>query len=235
MREHMTRVRGKFFAFLLLTALLFGICAFGACYEGIPYEREECDYQTITSAEQLFKMEETGAYRLAADIDLRGKNWTPKAVAAFDGGGHTIKNCVIATQSGNAAFFSEIRWLEDLTFENIIVRAANASCAAIAAARIGYGKDCYIKNVTVRGCDLGVTKLSTSDLFAGALFGYAPLTDFQMSDSRAEHCGIDLWYKGGDVYASALFGAGWEGLNDRVDRCSYSEVTIEHHDIGEER
>lgn len=136
MRERMTRVRGKFFAFLLLTALLFGICAFGACYEGIPYEREECDYQTITSADQLFKMKETGAYRLAADIDLRGKNWTPKAVAAFDGGGKRDKYFALRDDElRSLRTWNKKRWLKSgcddlLAQARAIVAAERRSYAA---------------------------------------------------------------------------------------------------------
>lgn len=111
------------------------VALFASCgYEVKDLTEDDIDYVSVSTVEDLKAMSPYGAYRLTGDIDFNGASWDPIRVWAFDGGGHTIKNCTITTNYDDpydnyqyAGFFGTIKYLTNTTFENVKVRGVIAN------------------------------------------------------------------------------------------------------------
>ncbi|MCR5251362.1 MAG: hypothetical protein K6E50_12215 [Lachnospiraceae bacterium] len=102
-------------AVILSAALWLGYAALASAGEDEGTLTQEDDggevqWIDITTPEELASMQEGGAYRLAADLDMSGTDWTPLAFQGkFDGNGYAILNlritqtgsCVRSTYDGN--------------------------------------------------------------------------------------------------------------------------------------
>jgi len=118
----------------------------------------ESNTVTITfHAEKIGTVEElkglagkSGAYQLAADLDLGGTTWSPIAFEGYlDGAGHTISNFKLSDNTDNLGFFSTLKGeVTNVNFENVTLTAmSNKSYVGIVAGL----NEGVIDTVTVSG------------------------------------------------------------------------------------
>ena len=156
MRKHK-----KILSLLLIAALLFAAA---------PAARAE-DVREIADAEGLraIALDSAGSYRLTADIDLGGIDWTPIPFSGtLDGAGHTIYNLTLRAvgeetaecRDGNnkpytahyAGLFSVVReaTIRDLTLRGVSAELESEDSCFLAALA-GYAYDLTAENVAVEG------------------------------------------------------------------------------------
>lgn len=121
----------KFALFIIILIIAaMGVMLYAGCEgESKQLTEEDIDYTPVATVEDLLAMSPYGAYRMTSDIDFKGKTWNPTRVWAFNGGGHTIKNCTVTVNYDDpydtysyAGFFGTIKYLSDTKFENINVK-----------------------------------------------------------------------------------------------------------------
>lgn len=197
--------------FVILTAI--SMIAFAACGDDGDdrTEKAEFDYIEVSSVEELKEMKDTEAYRLTTDIDLGGAYWTPIRVSGFDGNGHTIKNFTISTTYSPAAFFYQIAWLENVTFENAEIYAVDTSYAAVAAANAfsmenAYRQDPLVSNVTVKNSSIQVMNIRYM-AYVGSISSRVAL-----ENCTATNCSIEILTNGSTVYVGGA--VGYASAND---------------------
>lgn len=164
------------------------------------------EYEPISTIDELMSMNEEGYYVLTNDIDLGGRSWAPLSVQAFDGGGHTISNCII---NGGDAFFLEIDTLSNVTFDSIYVTGGISIC--------GGDRVKAVEAVTVKNSTLTVAN-SEEGLYIGLIGRYVGnLTNCKVEDSEIV-CGSlrGTTYVGG--MAGLVFGD--------VEDCSSTNIEI---------
>ena len=128
----------------------------------------------ISTAEQLLAIDNdlNGHYELIADIDLKGKPWTPLAAAklnpdvetdyttkgfsgTFNGNGHKIYNFSFTPQWNGFALFSKIN--ESAVVENVCIEAtidnAGSWIGGITVDNFGTIRNCLV-DVTLKGSNI---------------------------------------------------------------------------------
>lgn len=118
----------------------------------------------------------TITFRLAADIDMAGLDWTPLPglLINFDGQGHTISNLnCVADAVGKSGFVGYLAGgsIKNLTFENVTAAGKQAGIIA------GIVEETAIENVTIKGVNsVSCKDVNTGDYTeeycaVGAIFG----------------------------------------------------------------
>jgi hypothetical protein len=122
----------------------------------------------------------TGKYfKLIADIDLNGVNWTPIGtyssnlsssafIGVFDGNGHKIKNLTYNdTSKTNVGLFG---YIYNATVKNLIIENANITAKQYVGALSGGAKNSTVEKVGVRNSNLSAV-IDTSNAYVGGLIG----------------------------------------------------------------
>jgi len=134
----------------------------------------------ITTPEQMMYIKddlvagETRCFKLGADIDMTGLEWTPLNAAdpfdkriEFDGAGHTISNFSCIATSYPSFFGVLYGVCTNVKFVNATISATSKNCGILG----GYGgtaeKPCVVDKVSVQG------KVTTTANYAGGFFGTA--------------------------------------------------------------
>ena len=188
---------------VFIIASLFSL---SGCFLFAEQEPTVDEYEPISTIDELMSMNEEGYYVLTNDIDLGGRSWAPLSVQAFDGGGHTISNCII---NGGDAFFLEIDTLSNVTFDSIYVTGGISIC--------GGDRVKAVEAVTVKNSTLTVAN-SEEGLYIGLIGRYVGnLTNCKVEDSEIV-CGSlrGTTYVGG--MAGLVFGD--------VEDCSSTNIEI---------
>jgi hypothetical protein len=140
----------------------------------------------IDTAEELAQIEMNRSYRLTADIDLSGLEWTPLGSASqpylgiFDGNGHTISNLTITQQNdGHLGLFARLAGtVHDL---NILDFSMDINSDSILYAGGLAGRlQGDVENVEVSG-DITL-ECTSSNVFVGLLAGQS---DAVVTDTMA--------------------------------------------------
>ncbi|MCH5164261.1 MAG: hypothetical protein J1F36_04515 [Clostridiales bacterium] len=243
----MTQRSKKIFRIRLIIAfiiLIVVVVAFGI------YAGWFSKYHDISTQEELYAMEKGKSYRLTADIDLEGNYWTPKKVKAFDGNGHTIRNCTInemydpyvgtttsSSYSTSTAFFSEVEYLENVTFENIIVMATDASKIAIVVAEGRRSspfqrKSGGFKNIAIKGCSItGNAGYSGVNIGLLCARGYTDIIDECLIDNCTIRCNVT---NGGNFKIGGLCGTcsyEIEITNNTIQNCNIEIISPDVYGI----
>ncbi len=194
--------------------MIMMITCFSACSSLESPSIEE--YTAVTTEEELYAMQSGGFYRLENDIDLHGNSWQTKNLGGFDGGGHTISNCIV-TGSG---FFGDIEYkLSNVKFDSISV-IGGVSIAV--GDRVG-----EVQGVTIQNCTLTVTESEYDYFWVGSVAGCVQssagrsgnITNCHVKETTIICAQLNgLSYIGGLVGNS--FGAG------KIMNCSASNVEI---------
>ena len=120
---------------------------------------EDVTYDTILiyTVEDLQKIKNnlSGHYKLMADLDLTGIDWTPigtssdKFTGSFDGNNYTIKNLTIdSAESDNIGLFG---YAEDAKFQNIVMENVSVKGNNYVGALVGYVTgDSDLKNIEIK-------------------------------------------------------------------------------------
>jgi len=141
---------------------------------------------------------ETRYFKLGADIDLEGIDWTPLNNAGsfdkllnFDGCGHTVSNLTVG-ESAYASFAGVLYGtIKDVIFAGAKI-SAGANEAGVVAAYVGKTENltpCSITGVTVKNSSVSGSKNNIG--------GFIGVTDF--AGAQFENCTIE----GGDVTPTA--------------------------------
>lgn len=230
------RTRNSFiFVVMLLSMTLFcisGCGLFADDNEADPYNKDSYEYIDISTAVELNAMESDKAYRLTNDIDLKNSSWTPITVRGFDGAGHVISNCNIEVLSINneesIGFFSDIIWLENITFENINIKTINTRYVGIAIGSMmaaidnvvgGFTYD--INNVTVHNCSIDYSNTQNTEqyIYVGGIVGQSTIVrNSSVSDS-------EITVDGGWAHSPCYVG-GLSGRSDDISGCDIKQVAI---------
>ncbi len=133
-------------------------------------------YKTISSVRELFAMELSGCYKLACDLDLGGRLWTPLGTeeAAFcgvlDGCGHAVSNFRISADGGDVGFFGVLEGtVYDLTLQDMTMTVdAQKDVRVGAVAGVSYGE---LGGVRVEGGTMTVTCRDDAVVYCGAFAG----------------------------------------------------------------
>lgn len=152
----------------------------------------------IYTVEQFMNMSSNKNYRLMADIDLTGRNWTSKYLGTgktFDGNGHTIKGL------NNALFSSVYGTVTNLNLEGNVSSRGILTNSAYSNANInnvsvsgsvqttGYGAGALVgyasgSNITIKNCSANAT-VTTTGGNAGTLIGSADTSSITISNCTA--------------------------------------------------
>ena len=160
-KKRKRKIRTGIIALLLLSCLLFAALN--------PAEIRAEEEKEIWTYEDLLTITEDpeGSYRLMADIDLKGKPWTPVDFrGTFDGAGHALLNLSISSV-GEKTFstFDGNRIEYETSFSGLFSSLVEAE----------------VRNLKLLGIDI---RLETGEpTFAGAIAGY-------MDRSRIENCTV---------------------------------------------
>ena len=158
--------------------------------------------------------------KIASDIDLSGKRWTPISgfAGTFDGANYTIKNLEIKLPGQwSVGFFGKCASgtkIQNVTFENANVSGMHA--VAVVDGGSG-GSEATFSNVTVKG-DIQLR----GSWYVGTIFGYGY--------SQIDNChvvvneGSKLIGSGG--YAGGIVGFMGEG-NNKTSNCTVENLYIE--------
>lgn len=157
-------------------------------------------------------------FRVEADIDMTGYNFTPAGedglhwfAGTFDGNGHTIKGFVINNGSrGHAAFISRLDMegtIKNLTLDNINVTGSSIYVGGFVSRSEGVLENLTLKNSTI-WCNSGYQG-------AGGIAGYA----FGAKGCRVENSVIFA----GDGYGGAIAG---QNFYDPVTDCHVTGTEI---------
>ena len=107
---------------------------------------------------ELLRKNPTGEFRLDADLNLAGVDWTPIDFSGtFDGNGHTIVNLTVTKTGNNLATF----WDGNLSMYS----------QTYLAGFFGYLQDAEVKDLTLLGVNVDIT--IDNDCFIGAIAGCA--------------------------------------------------------------
>lgn len=160
----------------------------------------------VTTVDGLYAMERDKSYRLAADLDLAGREWKPLRVNSFDGGGHTIKNLVMYDGSG---FFTNAEVVANVTFESMNVMSSNHYFGFV----VGEGK---ASNVHVKNCTATLT-VSTGYTYIGAVVGRGRTVENCVVSDCILNCNLSGYASIGGISGEST---------SRVSNCTVDSVTI---------
>ncbi len=168
-------------------------------------------FKEIYTAEQFMNMSTTGKYRLMSNIDLTGKNWTPKSFGGtLDGNGYSITGLTknLFSSLTNGANISNLSLGGDIStsssnfgmLANTVSRAVNienislsgnisstyqgsSSSPGFIGALIGYTNS--NSDLTIKNVSSNVDITSTSSyVFAGGILGKVMNSDLVVSGSK---------------------------------------------------
>ena len=170
-----------------------------------PMENESGSIYNIYNARQLYTLQQRGTYpagdtyRLKANIDLAGKNWTPIGTSSsyfqgtFEGEGHTIKGLKLPNLN-NTGLFCWIQGVSSLNTAkvenlNIILSDGNITSSTVHRVGVlaGYAQYAEITNVTISaasGAKLNIISTASMDLYVGGIIGDS-LSDTTISESSS--------------------------------------------------
>ena len=168
--------------------------------------------------------------KLAADINLNGKLWTPigqtgagQFAGTFDGQNHTISNMYINNidESGNCST-GLFGWLNNATVKNLTIDGSNVAGHHYVGVIAGYIEtensvieSCHVKNATV-SCT-AVNSDANGDK-CGGIVGYAGNTGTSVKNCTVSDSTISAGRDAGQVVGAA------KTVN--VSNCSASSVTV---------
>ena len=197
-----------------VACMIMMIMCFSSCsFLGSPSVE---DYTAVTTEEELYAMQSGGFYRLENDIDLHGNSWQTKDLGGFDGGGHTISNCIV----NGTGFFGDIEYtLSNVKFDSISV-IGGVSIAV--GDRVG-----EVQGVTVQNCTLTVTKSEYDYFWVGSVASSvqsAAEKSGDVIDCHVNNTTIICAQLKGRSYIGGLVGNAYVGGN--ISKCSASNVNI---------
>lgn len=168
--------------------------------------------------------------KLAADINLNGKLWTPigqtgsgQFAGTFDGQNHTISNMYINNidESGNCST-GLFGWLNNATVKNLTIDGSNVAGHHYVGVIAGYIEtensvieSCHVKNATV-SCT-AVNSDANGDK-CGGIVGYAGNTGTSVKNCTVSDSTISAGRDAGQVVGAA------KSVN--VSSCSATNVTV---------
>ncbi len=199
-------------------------------------------WNEISSLTELLAMKSENSYKLTADINLGGREWTPLEVANFDGDGHTISNGYVGRSGEMVTFLSEVASVKNLTisdFEYFLTESCSKGSLVV-------GKAEQVSNVHVKNCKFksymhislagityqaeDVTDCSVEDLdvsgnvdFAGIVFEniiYEVHAVSEIINCTLNNCVINCDGLGGIVYVQT-------SSDLKISNCAISECEIE--------
>ena len=175
--------------------------------------------EELASIESRLKSGQTTYFRLGADIDMTGTEWTPvnttqQKLIDFDGCGHTISNFSLTTAAnGDLGFFSFLRGrFANVRFENVTVSGNNVKAGVVAGRA---GEDAFpavIENITVSGADIDVGE--TTEYHTGGICSI-----MEGNNSRISRCAVDADI---NAYWSAAGICGYLAVGAKVSECRFS-------------
>ena len=139
-------------------------------------------------------------FKLTADINLKGHEWTPigseskRFAGSFDGDGHVIVNLNVKGAGRFAGLFGWIR--NGATVKNLVIR--NASVSAVAPDSETKNPEAYsgiVAAYCAGGCTISNCKVDgtvTSDYCAGGIVGYSANESAPYNDGAITYCTADV-------------------------------------------
>lgn len=166
------------------------------------------------------KAGQTTYFRLGADIDMSGVDWTPvnttqQTQIDFDGCGYTVSNLsMTAAVNGDLGFFSFLRGrFANVNFENVTLKGDNVK-AGVVAGRAGEAAcPAVIENIKVSGAKITIGE--TTEYHTGGICSI-----LEGNDSRVSRCsvtGAEI-----DAYWSAAGICGYVAVGAKVSECHFS-------------
>lgn len=172
-------------------------------------------------------------FKLIADIDLAGANWTPIGIETsftghFDGGGHTIKNMSINMSELTTQYYGYLCGLfaqiyagmqnasvRNLTVENVNIQAATSENAIKLGVIVGEintspsGGICNIDNCHVKNANISFVSEGDQNLSIGGIIGKSIGNDYlhPTTISRCTVEGLTTTVTGKTLYAGGLCGS----------------------------
>ena len=189
----------------IITALLTVFIAFSLFFAAeLPLQTRADDVTEIWTYKDLLKVADdpAGSYKLMADIDLKGRIWTPVDFSGtFDGDGHAILNASInQTGAGTNKVYDGNMKSYDTYFSGFFSSL----------------KDSTVKNTKFLGVEVSVD--TSEPTFAGGIAGY-------MENSTIENCTlygkVTLYTSGQAFGVGGIAGFG----NGSISACS-SDMTL---------
>lgn len=203
---------------------------------------ENNPYEIATAAQLAFLAQECNKttyrygfkyFRLTADIDLQGHEWTPIGVwgnefaGVFDGGGHVIINLKVSNSDGPAGLFGGVKGnnaetateIKDLVIRNAFVSSTNYGYSGIVA---GICK-IYDGNCNISGCKVDGTVFS--NCVSGGILGDSfsgPTSSYVVSITN---CTADVSCTVADVAEDAMH-ACCGGIAGLLERGTISGCTV---------
>ncbi|MDD5830892.1 MAG: leucine-rich repeat protein [Lachnospira sp.] len=162
--------------------------------EGSPEYKEEeeenqSEYIAISTADELagIKNNLSGNYRLAADIDLSGKEWSPIGVftGILDGEGHKITGLTITDcEEKYVGLFGRVEdaTIKNITFSDVNVKSKNKATGTGALAGFitessdtDVGRGCNISNIIIESGNIefhAKADVTSDNIAVGGVTGY---------------------------------------------------------------
>ena len=194
------------------------------------------NYESISTVEDLYAMESNKSYRLANDIDLQGRDWTPLEVENFDGNGYTISNASIIENSEycGSGFLREAETVSNLTLDNInaMITFTNAKdgdkgyYSSVLSFGMVVGNCNELSNITIQNCIATINENYSSNLSTFFAVGMVAGEIFSADKITVNNCKLTLTNShSGNVYTGALFGATKGGYSE-VTNCIITETKL---------
>jgi hypothetical protein len=195
------------------TFTILGSFGCGAVAPDEPTEnaQEALGSTSITNWNDLVtKLGTTGSYTLTANIDARGKTWTPKSFnGTFDGGNHTISNLNV---SGGGLFAD----MQGAVVKNL--KLTNMTVSGWAFGGIG-GLANGAGDSTIQNCAVEVT-MNASAAYAGGLVGSTYGSTIYRSYAKGS-------LSGAVSYSGGLVGIAFQSNGVGIDiHESYAQMTV---------
>lgn len=159
---------------------------------------------------ELLIQEPDAKFRLTADIDLGGAEWTPIGNAEtpftgeLDGCGYSISNFTVAESETLAGFFGVMSGtIKDLNLKNVSLSAESGTMGGIAAVCSG----------TLEGCSISGTMTAGENAVAGGLVGSA-------DGATLSKCTAELRIEAESTSAVGLLGGALDTV--KLENCVYS-------------
>lgn len=183
------------------------------------------EFLNILTAGDLMEAKPNENYRLEADIDLGGYQWTPLGTkeqpffGIFDGNGHTVRNFELQCSGECVGFFGAVSGAVcNLNLENMcLFGTAEDGCAVGAIAGCNTGE---IANVHVTSGEIKLTAQGVLTL--GALVG--------VNDGLLQNCtsAVPLEAEGGEIWCGGFVGETKSGLIETVENTGEITLRGEH-------
>ncbi len=154
-------------------------------------------------------------FRLANDIDLGGREWTPigqayatRFIGTFDGDGHTISNFKITATYDENAYVGLFGYIRENAIQNLGVTEFVIEVSGTANLYVG-GLAGHLYRTNLENCYASGTitcPASSATIYAGGLFGYQDADNTSAYSVKNCHADVLVTVSGNSACAGGLAG-----------------------------